>query len=140
MPNSSPFCIRGASFRRLGRTYLSSIVSLRRMNKTEADIMTTFRPNFTGAGCATLPRCSAEGKKRKPLQVLIAGTAVITDRLAEQAGRHGWCLHTVGRIENVRRVIYSERASVLVLPADFGGESGFLMCAKLTACFPKLKV
>jgi hypothetical protein len=75
---------------------------------------------------------------RKPRLVLVGGVA--GTRITDNLRQLDWDICPVPVGNDLACAILARRPSVVVLPADTGWESGFLLAAKLRKAKPKLKV
>ncbi len=90
-----------------------------------------------GGGCATA--CAPDGRRKAP-RLVLAGAGGSSAAIAAHFRRLGWEVIPADTVADVRRLAVRKRAAAVVLPADAGGESGWLACAKLVRSAPKLKV
>src|SRR4051812_16262796 len=102
--------------------------------------MSTYWANESFGGCATLTRSTPDATRRKSPRLVLAGGPAFAARLADDLRRQGWHVHRVAAGDDVRKIARSQKAHAVVLPTEVGGESGYLLCAKLVACLPRVKV
>lgn len=92
-----------------------------------------------GGGCGVL-RSSKDGSKRKAPRVVLAGGPHFAASAAEYLYLMGLDVISAGSSEALHSLAVRSRTAAVVLPIETAGESGFLTCAKLRLCRPKLNV
>jgi hypothetical protein len=91
-----------------------------------------------GGGCGVLR--GKDGGKRKAPRVVLAGGPEFAARAAEYLYLMGLDVISVASSEALHSLAIRNRTAAVVLPIETAGESGFLTCAKLRLCRPKLNV
>jgi hypothetical protein len=83
---------------------------------------------FTTGGVATA---------RKPRLVVVCGAG---GKAAEQFRKLDWDVCAVPAGEDIACAVLARRPNVVIVPAETGWESGYLLAAKLRKAKPKLRV
>lgn len=94
---------------------------------------------YATGGCGTTVSRSSPEPKRTGPRLIVSGRS-FGRRLAPLLRDLGWEVHTVADGAEARRLAHRSRPSAVLLPAETDGESGFLTCAKLRQCLPRLRV
>ena len=91
-------------------------------------------------GCgATLSRPGPDPARRKGPRLVLGGRA-FSARLAALLRELGWDVQTAADAAEARRLALRHRPHAVLLAADADDESGFLSCAKLRLCLPRVRV
>jgi len=91
-----------------------------------------------GGGCGLFRE--KDGAKRKAPRIVLAGGPDFAIRAAEYLYLMGLDVISAGSADVLHSLAVRSRTAAVVLPIETAGESGFLTCAKLRLCRPKLKV
>src|SRR5262245_28636177 len=91
-----------------------------------------------GCGMAVC-RSTPDPAKRTAPRLVLGGRA-FASRLAGHLRDLGWDVHTAADAAEVRDLVQRKKPYAVLLPIDFGGESGYLTCAKLRQALPRVKV
>src|SRR5437868_5039510 len=89
-------------------------------------------------GGLTMSKPGSDPGKRKAPRIVLAGLA-LSARVAEHFRQLGWEVCTAIDGADARRLALRKRPNALILPAQGSDESGYLTCAKLRQCLPKLR-
>ena len=81
-----------------------------------------------------------DGAKRKAPRIVLAGGPGFALRAAEYLYLMGLDVCSAITEADLHALAIRSRTAAVVLPIEAGGESGFLLCAKLRLMRPKLKV
>jgi DNA-binding response OmpR family regulator len=87
----------------------------------------------------TLCRPVPEPVKRTGPRLVVGGWAFAA-RLAAHLRDLGWDVHTATDAAEVRRLAHRKKPYAVLLPVEAMDESGYLTCAKLRQCLPRVKV
>ena len=71
---------------------------------------------------------------------LVLGGRAFSARLAALLRELGWDVQTAADAAEARRLALRHRPHAVLLAADADDESGFLSCAKLRLCLPRVRV
>lgn len=91
-----------------------------------------------GSGTAVC-RSVPDAVKRTAPRLILGGRAFAA-RLAGHLRDLGWDVHTAADGDELRRLALRKKPYAVLLPADADGESGYLTCAKLRQCLPRVRV
>jgi DNA-binding response OmpR family regulator len=72
--------------------------------------------------------------------VLALPDSPLATATAERLRESGWQVYRAATAEEARRLVGRYAPEAVVLPAEGGGESGWLTCAKLLRARPRLRV
>ena len=90
-------------------------------------------------GCCGATLSRPEPARRKGPRLVLGGRA-FSARLAALLRELGWDVHTAADAAEARRLVLLHRPHAILLPADADDESGYLACAKLRLCPPRVRV
>lgn len=94
--------------------------------------------NSSGGCGTTVSRTAPEARRTAPR--LILGGRDFGFRLAPLLRDLGWEVHTAADGAEARRLAHGKRPSAVLLPVESEDESGYLTCAKLRQCLPRVRV
>src|SRR5689334_11014049 len=89
-----------------------------------------------GSGLAV---CRPAPERRTAPRLILGGRA-FGARLLAMLRDLGWEVHTAADGVEARELAHGKRPSAVILPAETDGESGYLTCAKLRQCLPRVRV
>ena len=90
-------------------------------------------------GCCGATLSRPDAARRKGPRLVLGGRA-FSARLAALLRELGWDVQTAADAAEARRLALRHRPHAVLLAADADDESGFLSCAKLRLCLPRVRV